>query len=138
MKTVSKSIFILVTIVGLVLCSSCETNQEAELDITQNNIELLENGEWLLKDFEETIMYTFANGERATYYGENSVFSDEPIPGKHAFTFQENILTIDLNFGNIVTYEVQFSCDNNIVEFYEDGQLNSTLYKRDTNYTSCL
>jgi len=138
MRTVSKSIFAILTVISLVFLTSCEDNQ-ADLDTTQTKVELLESGEWLLKGFEDRVMYTFNKGERATYYGENNVFSDEPIPGKHAYTIQDDKLTIDLNFGNIFTYEIRFSCDHNIIEFYDDnGELNSILYRKNSNYQNCL
>ena len=138
MRTVSKSIFAILTVISFVFLTSCEDNQ-ADLDTTQTKVELLESGEWLLKGFEDSVMYTFDNGERATYYGENGVFPSESIPGKHAYSFQDEKMTLDLNFGNIFTYDLQFSCDNNIVEFYDDnGELNSILYRKNSNYQNCL
>ncbi len=137
MRIATKSVFNIIAILSFVFFSNCESNQETELEIS-SKLELLENGEWLLKGFEDKVMYTFTNGERATYYGENDVFSNEPIPGKHAYSFQENKITIDLNFGNMVTYEIKFSCNNTIVEFYIDEKLNSTLYQRNSRYKDCL
>lgn len=139
MKTFSKSIYVIIAMVNLVFFISCQTNEEVVTETNQTKLELLESGEWLLKDFEDRVMYTFNNGERATYYGENSIFPNEPIPGKHAYSFLEEKITIDFNFGNIFTYEIKFSCDNNIVEFYDDnGELNSTLYRKDSSYKNCL
>ncbi|WP_146106910.1 hypothetical protein [Polaribacter porphyrae] len=139
MKIVSKSIFTLLTAATLLLFISCESNEEAIPETIETKTELLESGEWLLKGFEDRVMYTFVNGERATYYGENDIFPNEPIPGKHAYSFQDDKITIDLNFGNIYTYEIKFSCDNNIIQFYNDkGELNSALYRKGSNYQQCL
>lgn len=85
MRTFKKSIFSIIIMASLLFFASCETNQETELELTLTKVEMLESGEWLLKGFEDSVMYTFDNGERATYYGENGEFSSEPIPGKHLF-----------------------------------------------------
>lgn len=139
MKALSKNFLAILMLLSIVSFSSCETKEEVLSDTNQTKAELLESGEWLLKDFEDRVMYTFTDGERATFYGENDIFPNDPIPGKHTYTIQNNKITIDLNFGNIYTYDIKFSCDNNIVELYdENGDLNSTLYKRNSNYKGCL
>lgn len=139
MKILSKNILTIFMVLSIVFFCSCETKEEIISDINQTKKELLENGEWLLKDFEDRVMYTFTNGERATYYGESNIFPEEPILSKHIYTVQEDKITIDLNFGNIKIFHIKFSCNNNIVELYDDkGELNSTLYKRNSNYKTCL
>lgn len=140
MKNINKIFFLCLTLLITVSFTSCEnSNYEVETELTiQNKIELLENSEWLLKGFEDRVMHTFNKGKKHTFYGIDSVFSDEAIPGTQSYTIEENSLKIDYNFGNISTYEVTFSCNNYIVEFYKDGELNSTLYKRGSNYKDCL
>ena len=140
MKNIKKIFLFSLTLITIVGLSSCENSSEeliTELSI-QNKVEILESHEWLLKGFEDRIMYTFSNGERFTYYGTDNVFSDEAIPGTVDYIIAGNFLTMDFHFGNIYTFEIKVSCDNNIVEFYRDGELNTTLYRRDSNYKDCL
>lgn len=139
MTAFHKCIFTSATILTLIFCTSCQTDENYITDDFQTKIELLEQGKWVLKDFENNVMYAFSNGERATYYGEKGEFPDTPIPEKHTYSFQDNKITLDLNFGNVFTYELKFSCNNNILEFFDDkGKLNTTLYRKDSNYQTCL
>jgi hypothetical protein len=83
-------------------------------------------------------MHTFAGGERFTYYGADHVFSDEAIPGTVDYLIDGNLLSMDFHFDHVYTFEIKVSCDSNIIEFYRDGELNTTLYKRGSNYLDCL
>ena len=38
----------------------------------------------------------------------------------------------------IATYDLKFSCDNNIVDFFINGEPHSTLFKLGSNYEQCL
>lgn len=136
MRTFSKSIFAILTVTCLLFFTSCEdASNDIPTELTiQNKVELLESSEWLLKGFEDRVMHTFSNGERFTYYGTDNVFSDDAIPGTEDYTITGELLTMDFHFGNIWVYELQFSCDNNIVEFYRDGEVNMTLYKKGSNF----
>ncbi|MFY9243368.1 MAG: hypothetical protein WAO74_10095 [Polaribacter sp.] len=141
MKNFSKQFIYTITLFLAIGFTSCENSNEdileTELTIEQK-VALLEGSEWLLKGFETNVMHTFADGKRFTYYGSDSVFAEDPIPDTQAYSVSGDLLIMDFNFGNIYTYELKVSCDNNIVEFYRDGELNSTLYKRDSNYQNCL
>lgn len=108
-----------------------ELTLEAKLDI-------LEKSEWLVKDFEDRLMHTYENGKRLTYYGTDSIFTEEALPATQIYTVSGNLLEMDFNFGNKVVYELEFSCNNTIVKFYKDVELNATLYKRNSNYKQCL
>lgn len=135
MNNFSKKLFFYVTLFIAIGFTSCE---DASADLTLSNEEILESGEWLLKGFETNVMHTYKDGKQFTYYGENSVFSDEAIPGTQDFSIDGDMITLDYNFGNISTYEIRVSCDNNIIEFFKDGELNTTLYQRNSDYKSCL
>ncbi|MEN8702608.1 MAG: hypothetical protein ABF311_10530 [Polaribacter sp.] len=136
MKNIKSAVLLfLLTITVFV---SCEDNTtEAPLTI-QNKIEILETNQWLLKGFEESVMHTFSNGERFTYYAVNNEFTEDAIPGTEDYIISGDLLTMDFHFGNVKTYELVFSCNNTIVEFYSAGILQSTLYQRNSNYQSCL
>jgi hypothetical protein len=121
----------------MVSCSDSNDTSNLELSI-QDKIQLLEIGEWHPEGFETNVMYTFSNGERFTFYGSNGEYTEPAIPGTQAYTITGDLLTLDFNFGNMATYDIIFSCDNNIVKFFEDGELKHTLYKRGSNYEECL
>lgn len=139
MRNFINKAFVCLTIISSIVFSSCSDSGEIleELSISEK-VGLLEKGEWLLKGFEDRVMHTFVDGKRHTYYGQNNVFSNEAIPGTQEYKIEGNLLTIDYNFGNISTYELKFSCDNTIVEFYKNGQLGTTLYKRGSSYKDCI
>ncbi|WP_299676795.1 hypothetical protein [uncultured Tenacibaculum sp.] len=136
-KLIQQTLSALALVFFLFSCSEAEDQTPETLTI-ENKIEILEDGNWLLKGFEDRVMYAFKEGKRETFYGENGEFS-QPIPATNDYFPTGTKLTIDLNFGNIKTYDVQLSCNNNIVELYdENGTLNSTLYKQNSDYENCL
>ena len=123
----------------MALANCNNANEDLPLELTiQDKVILLESGEWLLKGFETNVMHTFKAGKKYTFYGSGNVFSNEAIPGTQEYTISGEMLTINYNFGNITSYQLKFSCDNSIVEFYINGKLNTTLYKRNSNYKQCL
>ena len=140
MKAILNKTFICLTLLSTIVFTNCDnSNEELPLELSiQNKVELIENGQWLLKGFETNVMYAFVAGERLTYYGKDGDFPEAAIPGTQAYTITGELLTLDFNFGNFGLYELRFSCDNNIVEFYLDGEIHSTLYKRESNYKDCL
>ena len=136
MKALLKSIFVLTLVSVFASCESAYEEQPKTLNI-QEKVALLEGNEWLLKDFEDRVMHTFVDGKRQTQYGEDSVFF-EVLPGKETYEIVGDLLKMDFNFGHVYTFEVRVSCENRIVEFYREGELNTTLYLRGANYKSCL
>lgn len=139
MKNSINKLFICLILISTIAFTNCENSKEetlAELTI-EEKVTLLESSEWLLKGFESAIKYSFSEGTRSTYYGIDGVFG-QAIPGTNEYSISEDSFVLDLNFGHIKTYQITVSCDNNIVEFFEDGELNNTLYKKDSNYQDCL
>ena len=135
-----KSLIKVVFTISILFFSSCEDlSNEIQKELTiLEKVELLESGEWLLKGFEHNTMHTFAGGERFTYYGEDHVFLDEAIPGTEDYLIDGNLLSMDFHFEHVYNFEIKVSCDSNIIEFYRGGELNTTLYKRGSNYLDCL
>lgn len=134
-----KPILKLITLFYVVIFFACETQNEEfikELKI-EEKVSLLEGSEWLLKGFEDRVMHTFSNGKHFTFYGTDDVFSDEALPAPANYAISGDLLTIDFHFGHIYNYDLKFSCENTTVEFYKDGELNKTLYKRNSNYKQC-
>lgn len=140
MKTSTNIFSIILIAFSIVTLTSCENSADdiqTELSI-QEKVQMLEQNEWLLKDFEDRVMHTFIDGKQFTYYGTDNVFSSEAIPGTQSYTINGEQLTIDYNFGNLKTFDLKVTCDANIIEFYENGELNKTLYRRNSNYKDCL
>ena len=100
-------------------CSSDDSSEDTNLPAPNYSIE----GKWLI---EGTVpvgntMYLFKDGIRYTYYCvegdcqaqyESFEAGDgNHIPGTNYYTFEDNILTVDLNFGNELLTPVTFECD---------------------------
>jgi len=92
--------------------SSCEEINEPNYTI---------EGKWTFGNNNLNTMYIYEDGARYTYYCVeddcNSLYNGyEANDGNHLpeinyYTFENNILTIDLNFGNILVTPVTFECD---------------------------
>ena len=91
-------------------------------DINNSNNSSIE-GKWLI---EGTVpagntMYLFEDGVRYTYYcievDCNALYNSfeandgNHLPTTNPYTFEDNILTIDLHFGNELVTAVTFECD---------------------------
>ncbi len=139
-KKNSSNFYTLIMIVCITVLMSCRDSKEIvpeELTIEQK-IVLLEKGEWLLKGFEDRVMHTFKQGKEHIHYSIVDGEFLEAIPGTHDYIIEGNLLTMDFHFGHVYSYELKFSCDNNIVQFFRNGELNKTFYKRGSNYKQCL
>ncbi len=87
-------------------------------------------GKWILEDFQNT-MYIFQDGLRYTVYCADPVCDwenlgiDDAIPNPNPYTFVDDVLTIDIFFGNTWIEEMDFRCGNNVVQ-YELEDVNAT------------
>ena len=80
-------------------------------------------GKWLIEGMipEGNTMYLYKDGLRYTYYcveGDcNSLYNSyeandgNHIPTTNPYTFENNVLTVDLHFGNELVSPVAFECD---------------------------
>jgi len=92
--------------------SSCEDTVEPNYTI---------EGKWTFGNNNLNTMYIYEDGARYTYYcledDCNSLYNGyeandgNHIPEINYYTFENDILTIDLNFGNILVTPVTFECD---------------------------
>lgn len=97
-------------------------------------------GRWHLVGFEETVMYVFTENLRYTIYSTDGTFGDldTAIPNPNSWSFDDDRLVIDLNFGNFLNVTPEFKCDGNVVDFLaEDGTTNSTLFRESYDISNC-
>lgn len=84
-------------------------------------------GKWILEDFQNT-MYIFQDGLRYTVYCVDPVCDwenlgiDDAIPNPEPYTYVNDLLTIDLGFGNFFEQEMDFRCDNWVVQYEVEDQ----------------
>jgi hypothetical protein len=87
-------------------------------------------GRWLWSPLSSNTMYEYSNGVRYTYYCGtaecdeaywNSLEISDAIPGTENYTFEDGVLTVDLNFGNELVTPLTFECDGNQVNFVTPG-----------------
>ena len=111
---------------------------------SQNEIE----GRWHLVGFEDAIMYQFVDTEpfadaglRYSIYvdenGEFDNFDDDNVGGTpHPYSVSGDIITIDTHFGNIISYQMIYRCDGQVVDFVyiPDGIIHSTLFREGYGY----
>ena len=86
-------------------------------------------GRWNPGGFNNT-MYEFVDGLRYTYYCSdengcdtdywNSLDTSDAIPNPNPYWVNGNTISIDLHFGNMATYTMDFRCDGQVVDFYYD------------------
>ena len=105
-----------------VLLMGCNENSE-NLPAPNYTIE----GKWTFGDNSLNTMYLFEDGVRYTYYCVaddcsalyNSYEANDGnhIPGTNNYTVEDNILTVDLNFGNELVTPIIFECDGGEVFF---------------------
>ena len=101
---------------------------------TENNIE----GRWHLVGYEDNVMYQFEDNHRYSIYSVDGTFGSIEDGGgtPNPYTIVENVITIDLFFGNIVNYQMDYICEGQVVEFrvIEDGAIHSKLFREGYNY----
>ena len=100
------------------LIMSCENDSES-LIVPDYSIE----GKWLIEGMipDGNTMYLYKDGLRYTYYcveGDcNALYNSyeandgNHIPTTNPYTFENNVLTVDLHFGNELVSPVTFECD---------------------------
>ena len=98
-------------------------------------------GRWVQVGFEELVLYQFTDNERHTIYAsEPGVFgSIEDGSILHPVVYHnDGSITIDLHFGNYVTFTPEFSCEGRVVNFWlSDDEIHSTLIKENFNTGNC-
>ena len=83
-------------------------------------------------------MYQFENNYRYSIYSTDGNFGGLEDAGNspNPYTVEEDIITIDLFFGTIVNYQMNYRCDGQVVEFIyiPDEIIHSTLFREGYNF----
>ena len=133
-----KTIFMLLLTVTMFNCS---TNDNSEINDNTEDATLL--GRWNLVGFEGAVLYEFTSDKRFTMYSSDGIFEtveDLIASGRSGndWWYEGEMVTIDLNFGNMSTLTPQFKCENNVVEWLNaDGEIHSTIFRENFDYSNC-
>ena len=118
-----KNILYLFLAVTIIACSSDDSSEDSPLPTY--TIE----GKWLIEGSVPAgnTMYLYEDGVRYTYYcveGDcNALYNSyeandgNHIPTTNPYTFENNVLTVDLHFGNELVTPVAFECDGGEAHF---------------------
>ena len=105
-------------------------------------------GKWLwsptTSSSDSNTMYLFKDGIRYTYYCTSEISNDcqslfesfqandgNHLPTTNPYTFEDNILTVDLHFGNELVANITFECDGG--KIYVESQNPHHLYRLNSN-----
>jgi len=74
-------------------------------------------GRWHIVGLKDNTMYQFEDGYRYTIYSTDGTFGGitEALPNPNPYTVDEDIITIDLFFGNLVNYQMNFIYERQVV-----------------------
>ncbi len=93
-------------------------------------------GRWHLVGYEDNVTYQFEDDYRYSIYSIDGSFGglDEAGGTPNPYTVVDSIITINLFFGTIVSYQMNYLCDGQVVEFVDNGNIHSTLFREGYNY----
>lgn len=116
---------------------SCDDDETAVIPTEETNTII---GRWHLVGFDNT-MYDFQTNLRYTIYSDNGTFGateTDAIPNPNPWSMENDKLVIDLFFGNVVSYSLNYKCSGNVVELIdEEGEINSILFREGYDYATC-
>ena len=115
---------LLVLLVAITTFISCEN------DIIEPIYNM--EGKWIVEGDSPNTMYIYSNGVRYTYYcvyadckeyfrQECEAGDSNAIPETNNYTFENDVLTVDLNFGNELVTPITFECDGGKAYFETPG-----------------
>ncbi|MEY3844323.1 MAG: hypothetical protein RL293_745 [Bacteroidota bacterium] len=130
--TLFKSVFSLILFLNLFISTFAQSTAAVD-------------GKWIPEGF-PNVLYILEDGKKYTYYCSGNQNCDSlyntyeaadgnHIPGVNDFTFMNDTMTVDLNFGNYSISHITFECDSNILNF----SVNNSIWVRlGTNLNDCL
>ena len=99
-------------------------------------------GRWHLDGFEKNTMYIFDSEKRYTIYSDDGTFGgiEDAIPNPNSYTFENNNLLIDLNFGNTFDAMIEFECENSVVNVIRtfNNETSTWIWWREGESKDCL
>ncbi len=134
-----KLLFLLLFIPLVFSCDTEEVNDPLIYSI---------EGKWLWSptssSSDSNTMYLFKDGIRYTYYCTSEISNDcqslfesfqandgNHLPTTNPYTFEDNILTVDLHFGNELVANITFECDGG--KIFVESQNPHHLYRLNSN-----
>lgn len=137
-----KKILILVLALTIFNCSSDDgTTPPEEQTIPEATI----LGRWVPMGFETTIRYEFTETKRFAIYSVDGTFptleefnQENPQLTGLDWYFEDEKVTVDLNFGNLSTLTPQFVCDNYAIKWVNDeGETHSIYFREGYDISNC-
>ncbi|MGB0777953.1 MAG: hypothetical protein ACPGR7_08000 [Flavobacteriaceae bacterium] len=129
-----KHLLLLILAFSLFISCDDETNPQDEVGIEELII-----GRWHLSGFDDRVLYEFTENYRYTIYGENWEFGglETAIPNPNPWFVENDKIHMDLHFGNELSAEYVFKCNNQVLDLYLDGELHTTLYRENYSLMNC-
>jgi hypothetical protein len=85
-------------------------------------------------------MWDFKNNLKYTIYSTNGVFGPtetSAIPNPNPWSIENEVISIDLHFGNMLNRTLNFSRNGNVVKFMDaNGDVSHILYREGYTYTN--
>ena len=100
-------------------------------------------GRWSLVGFQDNFLYEFTKNKRFDIYGVDGIFETVEQQIKQGLTgldwsYNGDMVVVDLNFGNTSTLIPQFVCDNYVVNWLTaEGEIHSSMFREGFEYTLC-
>ena len=111
---------VLIAVAMISILSSCDKNTEYTME-----------GKWVYPNNSLNTMYIYENGIRYTYYCIGSdcdslyntfqAGDTNALPSQLNYTFVNDTLRVDLNFGNELVTPITFECDGGKANFITPG-----------------
>jgi hypothetical protein len=115
---------------------SCNNDDNSNNEEANNTI----IGRWHIVGFEQNTMWDFKNNLKYTIYSTNGVFGPtetSAIPNPNPWSIENEAISIDLHFGNMLNRTLNFSRNGNVVKFMDaNGDVSHILYREGYNYTN--
>lgn len=133
-KQILKNLFIVLFVGTSIVGCSNDEDAIVEEPVAQNTI----LGRWINVMYLNTLYEFTDDGLMHTIYSTNSAFGDisTAIPNPKSWTFTDNVLTIDLNFGNFDESTLVFKCNGNVVELTNEYGTR-IMFREGYDYNSC-
>jgi len=97
-------------------------------------------GRWHLVGYEDNVMYQFENNLRYSIYSIDGAFGglDEAGGSPNPYTIEGDVITINLFFGTIVSYQMNYRCGGQVVELktIPEEIIHSTLFREGYIYNN--